>query len=182
MRREAGPRASAKPVLELLGRDMGVAAVWMIRGGNRLLRSSGCSPRDTTAGRDRETLSLLKAGPRPRAAPPPRIETHRQSASSCPCRHPSWVRRNQALTPTWWHLPRVGEQRAISDLTGQGSVGRLEVSLSSHAHTTCRPREPATTARDMHRSKPDHPGLGPRAPQGPQHLCLPPAAPQRSHC
>lgn len=54
VRREAGPSTSARPVLELLGSDMGVAAVWMIRGGSRLLRSSGCSPRDTTAGGERE--------------------------------------------------------------------------------------------------------------------------------
>lgn len=55
----------------------------------------------------------------------------------------------------------------------------MEVFLSSHAHTTYRPREPATTAQDMHWHKPDHPGLGPRAPQGTQHLCFLPATPQR---
>lgn len=61
LRREAGPSASARPVLEPLGSDMGVAAVWMMSGGNRPLRSSGCSPRDTTAGKDREALSALRA-------------------------------------------------------------------------------------------------------------------------
>lgn len=50
VRREPGPTGSARPVLELLGKDMGVAAVWMMSGGSRLVRSSGCSPRDTTAG------------------------------------------------------------------------------------------------------------------------------------
>lgn len=54
VQREAGPSASARPVLELLGSDMGVAAVCMMRGGNRFPRSSGCSPRDTTVGAWRE--------------------------------------------------------------------------------------------------------------------------------
>lgn len=71
VRREAGPSASARPVLELLGSDMGVAAVWMMRGGNRLLRSSGCSPSDTTAGeRGGDPESPPSRGPGPGAAPP----------------------------------------------------------------------------------------------------------------
>lgn len=97
------------------------------------------------------------------------IDTHRPSASSCPRRHPGWERRNQARTRTWWHLPKMGEQQVIRDLAGQRSAGGTEVFLSSHAHTTYRPREPATTARDMHWHKPDHPGLGPRAPRGALH-------------
>lgn len=138
----------------------------------------GAPPGTPLQERDRETLSPLKAGPGP-GATPPRIDTHRPSASSCPHRHPDWERRNRARTQTWWHLPRVEEQWAIRELAGQGSEGCMEVFLSSHAHTTYRPQEPATTARDMHWHKPDHPGLGPRAPQGTQHLCLLPATPQR---
>lgn len=128
-------------------------------------------------GRDPEST---RGWPRARGHTP-RIDTHRPSASSCPHCHPGWVRRNQALTRTWWHLPRVGEQRAIRTLDGQGLVGWTEVSLSphTHTHTTQRLQEPATTARGMHWHRPDHPGVGPRAPQGPQHLCLPPATPPR---
>lgn len=178
VRREAGPGTSARPVLELLGSDMGVAAVWMIRGGSRFLRSSGGSPRDTTAGGERVKPETTRGLPRAGDGSP-RRNTHRPSASSCPHCHPGWMRRNQAPTQTWWRLPRVGEQWAVRAPVGQNLVGGTQVSLSPHAHTTYRLREPATTARDMHWHRPDHAGMGPRAPQGPQPPCLPPATPQR---
>lgn len=70
VRREVGPSASARPVLELLGSDMGVAAVWMMRGGNKLLRSSGCSPRDTTAGERQGDPESTQGWPRARGHTP----------------------------------------------------------------------------------------------------------------
>lgn len=85
-------------------------------------------------GRDPEST---RGWPRARGRTP-RIDTHRPSASSCPHCHSGWVRRNQALTRTWWHLPRVGEQRAIRTLAGQGLVGWTEVFLSPHTHTPHR--------------------------------------------
>lgn len=84
VRREAGPSASARPVLELLGSDMGVAAVWMMRGGNRFLGSSGCSPRDTTAGVGRDGGSLS----------PPKAESSGPGAAP-----PGWILTGQALLP-----------------------------------------------------------------------------------
>lgn len=81
-------------------------------------------------------------------------DTHRPSASSCPHHHPGWARRNQVPTLTWWHLPGVGEQRAIRNLTWQGLVGWTKVSLSSHTHhieatRNQPPRHEACTGSDQ---------------------------------
>lgn len=87
--------------------------------------------------------------------------THRPSASSCPRhRRPRWVKRNQALTRTWWHLPRVRERWIIRTLVRQVSSAWDKGSLSSHEHTTHGPQEPATTTGGMHGDGPDHPGWG----------------------
>ena len=84
VRREGGPRTSARPLLELLGNDMGVAAVWMMSGGNKLLRSSGCSPRDTTAGergRDPESTERYSQAKRFFLSPSPSRLGEKKSGS-----------------------------------------------------------------------------------------------------
>lgn len=145
VRRELGPSGSPRPVLELLGSDMGVAAVWMMRGGNRLFCSSGCSPRDTTAGATGREPESTQGCPRARGCTL-RIGTHRPSASSCPHRHPRWVRRNQALTRIWWHLPKVGSSGPLGPWPGRGHRdGPRSPSLHTHTPRIHRPQEPATT-------------------------------------
>lgn len=149
VRRDAGPSASPRPVLVLLGSDMGVAAVWMMRGGSRLFRSSGCSPRDTTAGGQRER-SRVHSGLAQGQKPHPRIGTHRPSTSSCPHHHPGWVRRNRALIRTCWHLPKAGEQRTIRDRARLGRLGWTgPPSLHTHTlhigHRNQQPRHKACT-------------------------------------
>lgn len=87
---------------------------WMMSGGNssqlRVLSQN------TTAGEEGETLSPLKAGQEPGPVP---AEILTGQLLPVPITIQAG-RRNQAPTPTWWHLPRVGESSGLLGTWARG--------------------------------------------------------------